>query len=128
MVELRNKFAITPVDIQQQAAAKESLDSFKQGKLEPSLEGLAETKLTQRDWDIAIGVFSPARHEIPKYKGYDITKLKDSYRYINVLKNRYGISNVSDNLFFMGAVNMFCELPKYNDPLITKYYERAATL
>lgn len=128
MVELRNKFAITPVDIQQQAAAKESLDSFKQGKLEPSLEGLAETKLTQRDWDIAIGVFSPARHEIPKYKGYDITKLKDSYRYINVLKNRYGISNVSDNLFFMGAVNMFYELPKYNDPLITKYYERAATL
>ena len=70
----------------------------------------------------------PTPHEIPKYKGYDITKLKDSYRYINVLKNRYGISNVSDNLFFMGAVNMFYELPKYNDPLITKYYERAATL
>lgn len=128
MVELRNNFNIIPVDIQQQTAAKESLDSFKQGKLEPSLEGLAETKLTARNWDVAIGVFSPARHEIPKYKGYDITKLKDSYRYINVLKNRYGISNVSDSLFFMGAVNTFYELPKYNDPKINEYYEYAKGL
>ena len=128
MVELRNNFNIIPVDIQQQAAAKESLDSFKQGKLEPSLEGLAETKLTARNWDVAFGVFSPARHELPKYKGYDITKLKDSYRYMNVLKNRYGIANVSDSLFFMGAVNMFYELPKYNDPKINEFYEYAGKI
>lgn len=49
LILLRNKYNMIPVVVQQQAAAQESLDNFKSNKLRPSLDGLAENKLTQRD-------------------------------------------------------------------------------
>lgn len=111
-VEFRNKYGYIPVDIQQQSAERESNESFKLGKLEPTIQGLGESKLVGRNIDVGLGLFSPARHEIPSYKKYDITKLRDNYRFLQIIKNRHGIANVSTHLYFNGAVNYFKELSK----------------
>lgn len=111
-VNIRNKYGFVPVGVQQQTAESENLEHFKSAKLEPSKTGLAETKLTYNDCDVAFGVFSPQKHEIKNYRGYDILTMRDAYRSFNVFKNRYGQSDLKLGLYFDGAVGFFKELPK----------------
>lgn len=57
-------------------------------------------------------MFAPDRYKIENYRGYDITKLKDNYRALKILKDRnYGLANGYLNLYFDGATNIFKELP-----------------
>ena len=49
LIKLRNRFGYIPVVIQQQAASQESVENKKANKLKPSLDGLGDNKLTQRD-------------------------------------------------------------------------------
>ena len=119
-LQLRDKYNATCVLVQQQAAEVEKQQFTYKGqsieaKLEPSLSGLADNKTTQRDCDIAFGLFAPDRYEIEKYMGYDITKLQDHFRSIKILKYRNGIANVRLPLFFDGATGHFEELPKVKD-------------
>lgn len=109
---LRNMFGYIPVDVQQQAASQESLDKFKANKLEPSIEGLGETKLTARKANVILGLFSPAIHEIARYHNYDIGKLTDNFRNLSIIRQRNGISGVNTGLYFNGACNYFRELPR----------------
>lgn len=114
--------------VQQQAADTEKQQYTNAGqsiesKLEPSLSGLGDNKLTQRDAFIVIGLFAPERHCIDKHMGYDITVLKDYYRCLTVLKNRMGVPNLKLPLLFNGAANIFSELPKPNTPECTALYE-----
>lgn len=111
-VKIRNKYGYIPVLIQQQAAAQEGVENLRAGKLRPSADGLADAKVTSRDFDYLFGIFSPFRHEIPLYKGYDITKLKDHIRFMEVVLGREGNGGSLYPLYFDGAVNFFKELPK----------------
>ena len=65
--------------------------------------------------NIAIGLFSPMKHELREYLCYDITKFKDNIRFAEILLNRGGSPGSICPLFFDGAVNTFSELPKPND-------------
>lgn len=110
---IRNRYGYIPVDIQQQSSAQESLDHFKANKLEPSTEGLGESKLTQRKANVILGLFNPAAHEIKNYRGYDISRLGDNYRNLAIIRNRNGTGATANvGLYFNGAVNYFEELPK----------------
>jgi len=91
---------------------QESIENAKANRLKPSLDGLGDSKLTQRDANVIFGLFSPFRHEIPKYMGYDITKFKDNIRFLEVLASREGGGGIISPLYFDGAVNYFKELPK----------------
>lgn len=115
MVLLRNKFNYIPVIIQQQAAAQESLENFKSNKLKPSLDGLADCKLTQRDANVILGLFSPFRHEIGAYQGYDIRFFRDRIRFLEIIGGREGGGGTICPLYFDGAVNYFKELPRPDD-------------
>lgn len=115
LIKLRNKYGYIPVVIQQQAAAQESLDNFKLNKLKPSLDGLGDSKLTQRDADVILGLFSPFRHEIPEYKGYDVRFFKDNIRFLEIIGGREGGGGTICPLYFDGAVNYFKELPHSNN-------------
>jgi hypothetical protein len=115
LIRLRNKFGYIPVVIQQQASAQESLDNFKAKKLKPSLDGLGDCKLTQRDADVILGLFSPFRHEIRDYMDYDITFFKDNIRFLEIIGGREGGAGTVCPLYFDGAVNYFKELPKPDD-------------
>ncbi len=104
------------VNVQQQSADGEKAEFTKMGgkieeKFKPSLAGLADNKLTARDAHIVLGLFSPARHNINNYSGYNIGVIKDNFRSLEVLKNRIGSGYVEDALYFNGIVNEFRELP-----------------
>lgn len=113
-VQLRNRYNYSPVIVQQQSAASESLDNMKANKLKPSLVDIADNKLTSRDVDLAIGLFSPFRHGIKQYPekdGYNILKFRDRIRFLEVLASRDGGGNTICPLYFDGAVDYFMELP-----------------
>lgn len=115
LIRLRNKYRYIPVVIQQQASSQESVENMKVGRLKPSMDGLGDCKLTQRDANVIIGVFSPFRHEIKEYYGYDITFLRDNIRFLEILGGREGGGGTMCPLYFDGAVNYFKELPLPND-------------
>lgn len=124
LIQLRNKYNYIPVIIQQQAAAQESVENKKANKLKPSLDGLGDNKLTQRDANVILGLFSPLRHELPEYMGYDITFFKDNIRFLEVLGGREGGAGIVTPLYFDGAVNFFKELPKpQEDERINEIYK-----
>lgn len=112
LVILRNRYRFSPVVIQQQAFAGESLDAFKENKLRPTIANLADSKYPSRDANVVLGLFSPFKYELPEYQHYDITKLKDNVRFLEVLVNRGGSPGGLVALYFDGAVNYFNELPR----------------
>jgi hypothetical protein len=112
LIRARNLFGFTPVIVQQQAASQESLENKKADALMPSLAGLADNKLTARDWDVGFGLFSPVRHGFNNFKGYDITKFGDRFRSMEILVNREGGGNELCPLYFRGECSYFLELPK----------------
>lgn len=112
LVKLRNRYRYIPVVIQQQAFAGESLDAFKENKLRPTIANLADSKYPSRDANVVLGLFSPFKYELPEYQHYDITKLKDNVRFLEVLVNRGGSPGGLVALYFDGAVNYFNELPR----------------
>lgn len=123
-IDLRDKFYYTPVLIQHQMQSQESLDNFKAGKLKPSPAGLADCKTTIRDINVAISIFSPFKHEIQQYEGYDITRFRDNIRFMEIMENRDGGGGGTVcPLFFEGASSNFIELPLPNDSIgIAKVY------
>lgn len=119
-LHFRDKFGFTPVVIQQLAADKEVVETNFQGKtieakLEPSLDSLGDNKTIARDVNVALGLFNPNRYKIALHNGYDITKLKNYYRSMNIMKSRDGVADKKVPLFFNGAVDFFKELPKSDD-------------
>jgi hypothetical protein len=120
------KYNCVTINIQQQEASKEKLEYF-QGqsideKLEPSLDGLANNKETQRECNLILGVFAPERYNIGKHRGYDIRKLGNKYRSLKILKDRdNGLVNYYIGMYFNGAANYFEELPTADSIDYNKY-------
>lgn len=122
-VLLRNRYNFSPVIIQQQAFSGESLEAFKENKVRPTLANLSDSKYSARDCNVALGIFSPFKHELKEYFGYDISKLRDNVRFLEVLINRGGSPGGIVALYFDGAVNYFSELPRADDPKIQSVYK-----
>ena len=119
-ISLRDKYGFTIVNVQQQASDKEKIEyNYKgqtiQEKLEPSLDGLGDNKTTQRDVNVALGLFSPYRYNIENHQGHDITYWRNNYRSLSVLKDRDGTTDGALPLYFNGAVDEFRELPDTDD-------------
>ena len=112
---LRNRYHFSPIVIQQQAFESEGNESFKLGRVRPSVAGLGDSKYVSRDADIVLGLFSPFRFGITEYFGYDIGILKDHIRFLEVIVNRNGEMGGLLPLWFDGAVCNFRELPKPDD-------------
>ncbi len=115
MIKLRNRFNYIPILIQQQALAGENLEHKKANSLKPSASNLGDNKLTIRDANVTMGIFSPFKHEIPEYLGYDITKFRDNIRFLEIITSRDGGAGSICPLYFDGAVNYFKELPLPKD-------------
>lgn len=114
--QMSKHWGFTVVNVQQQASDKEKQQYTVKGesiedKLEPSLDGLGDIKITQRDCHVVLGLFAPDRYGIKSHKDYNTEFLGDNYRSISILKNRYGSANVKKGLLFDGATLRFEELP-----------------
>lgn len=114
-VKLRNMYNFTICCIQQQNTNTESLDAFKLGKDKSSIQNLADSSYTSRNCDICIGVNSPYRSEKKDWHGYNITKLRDYFRYAEILINRQGSSGGTIGLFYLGKVCNWLEMPLPTD-------------
>ena len=114
-ITLRNKYKYILDIVIQQAAAQESLENFKNSKLKPTLDGYGDAKIVSRDADVIIGLFSPFRHALPMYEGYDITKFRDNIRFMEIIAGREGGGGTVCPLLFDGGTNFFSELPLPNN-------------
>lgn len=121
-VLLRNRYNFSPVIVQQQAFENESLENIKFNKVRPTVAGAADSKYTMRDCNVALGIFSPFKYELKEYFGYDITRLRDNCRFLEVLINRGGSPGGIIALYFDGAVNFFSELPRADSKNIQNVY------
>jgi len=115
LIKLRNRFNYIPVVVIQQAIAGENIEHKKAGALRPSVANLGDNKLIARDCNMMIGIFSPFKHEIPEYMGYDIQKFKDNIRFMEIIISRDGGAGTVCPLYFDGAVTYFKELPLPSD-------------
>lgn len=123
-VILRNRYKFSPVIIQQQTFEQEGLKAIEMNKVRPTIAGLADSKYVARDCNICLGLFSPFKFELREYFGYDITKLRDNVRFVEVLINRGGSPGGMTALYFDGKVNYFNELPPVNDkPALDRVYK-----
>jgi hypothetical protein len=123
LLKLRNRFNYIPVVIQQQSSAQEGIENKKANRLKPTMDGLGDNKLTGRDANVMLGLFSPYRHEISNYFNYDITKFKDNIRFLEIMGSRDGGGGTICPLYFDGAVNYFKELPLPDDPKMAEVYK-----
>lgn len=110
-VKARNQYRINPVLIQQQSNEKESFEARKQGDFLPSFYGLADSKDTGRDIDMAFGLFSPEVAKLQVYGGIQVSKYGDNLRVLNIIGGRESGGQQKElPLFFDGAVSFFKEL------------------
>ena len=114
-VELRNFYGHIPVIVQQQMSGQEDFERVKAKSVKPSFAGLADNKKTQRDIDVALGLYTPIRYGYSSYIGYDINHFQDNIRFLEVIGAREGGGGKIVPLFFDGAVNFFKELPRPNE-------------
>lgn len=127
--ELRNKYGQSPIFIQQQNRANESIDNIKMNMNRPSIAGLGDSSYTARDVNVAFGVFSPFKYGIKEYLGYPIDILKDHFRTLEVIINRDGTSGGIIGLFFDGATCNWFELPKPDNKVeMEKVYNYLKTI
>ena len=89
-------------------------DRFKLDRVEPQLSDFKDSGNTIQDSNVVISLHSPHRIDQEEYNGYDITKLKDRFRWAEVLKNRDGVSDVGIGLNFVGEIGLFRELEAPN--------------
>lgn len=115
MIIFRNRYKYIPVIVQQQNIETFGLEAFKANKIRATIAGLGDSKSTGKDCSIMLGITNPFSFGMPEYLGYDITKLKDTFRCLEIVVNREGRSNGICPLYFNGAINYYAELPKNTD-------------
>ena len=112
LVSMRNNFGATPVVIQQLTFDTDNDERFKSNRLTPTLKDFGDSKYTTRDANVIMTLYSPYRHGITQFEGYDITKLGNKFRNLEILENRDGEPNVNIGLNFIDKVGTFRELPR----------------
>jgi len=113
MIYFRNKCDITGVFIQQLNRNQKSMDRKTNGYELVQLDDFKDTSGTTDGSEVVIALYFPYREKIARCEGYPIQNvLKKKFRLIQVLKNRYGQSDVNIGSAFYGEISMFRDLPK----------------
>jgi replicative DNA helicase len=113
MIYLRNKCGLTGVFVQQLNRGAKSMERKNSGYELIQLDDFKDTSGTTDGSEVVIGLYFPHREKIARCEGYPIQNiLKKRFRLCQILKNRYGQSDVNLGLGFYGEIGMFRELPK----------------
>ena len=113
MIYFRNLCEYTPVMISQFNRSLTAIErqKFKAADLAPTLEDFKDTGSIPEDCNVALGTFNPGSLDFKAYGGYDLTKLGDNFRAVNIMKNRDGISDKAIGMQFIGQIGGYSELP-----------------
>lgn len=112
LVGLRNNFGITPVVVQQLNFDTDNDQRHKSNRLTPTIRDFGDSKYTTRDANVIMTLFSPYEYGIHQFEGYDISKLGNKFRNLEILANRDGEPNVNVGLNFIDKAGCFRELPR----------------
>ena len=106
-----------------------NLDAFKSNKIRPTKDGLKDSKRPGEDCTVLIGITNPYSFGLPEYLGYNIQKLKGSFRVLEIVLARKGRANGLCPLYFNGAINLYRELPLPTDTInMNKVYNSLSEL
>lgn len=125
-VALRNNFSMTPIIVQQMSFEASNDDRFKSNRLAPTLRDFGDSRYPSRDCNVAMALFNPYSLHVENFHNYNIVKLGDSYRNLEILANRDGEPNINVGLNFIGPCGTFRELPRASEMSSAKE-EYAAT-
>lgn len=122
-------FKMTCVIVHQQALEAERQQFTNTGgsiieRIKPSMANLGGTKEVVRSYHLVLSLFNPHKFKIKDYNGYDISRIGNNFREIEVLKYNDGFDNIRTPLYFDGASEFFKELPnsdKQKEELLTFY-------
>lgn len=112
-IDLRNKYKLSPVIIQQQND-NDSAALKNQAAARPTSEGLRDSKQPSRDCNVFLGIYSPYTYQQQDCFGYDIRRLKDNFRLLECIVSRDGTPGVCIGMRFEGACSYIEELPNPN--------------
>ena len=115
LITLRNMCGISPTIIQQINREQSNIERFKAGRTGIQLSDLKETSDTTDAAEVVIALYGPNRDKLNTYRGYDIKKLGDHIRMIQILKSRFGESDIEIAVNFHGGINLWKELPLPSD-------------
>lgn len=126
-VFLRNLFELSPVVIQQLAFDSENDERHRSGRLTPTKKDFGDSKYTVRDANVIMALFNPSEYKLHDFQSYNILKLGNYYRNLEIISNRDGEPNINLGLNFVGASGTFRELPKASE-MTPELYQYMANL
>ena len=109
-MEIRDRYRYIPVNVQQQSTETLDKEAFKLNRIRPTPAGLADCKDTRYDCNVMIGLTNPYAMDVKSYLGYDITRLRDHQRFVEIMLSRDGTANSVKAMYFDGAVSFFAEM------------------
>ena len=117
---LKKKFKAAIINVQQTDKASTTAQYSGRGtviedKFSPKVESLAKVKTTPDDHTLVISIYNPFAYEVEEYMGYNITVLRDNFRYLKILKSTYSGSSRGKAIFIDNANMQVQELPKASE-------------
>lgn len=112
LIYFRNKCNYTPVVVMQLNRQQGSMDRRTEGMQEPELQDFKGSGGPGEAAEIVIAIHYPAREKQKSWKGYNLEQLRDKFRAIFCLKNRFGTPDQAVATSFFGSVGFFKEIPK----------------
>lgn len=111
----RNLCDMTICAVQQANRQFKSMDRRNSEHNYLELQDAQDTADMTQASEIVIGVYHPFREKKAKCEGFDIKKLRDQFRLIQLLKGRFGQSDVVEGCIFQGSIGYFKELDPPKD-------------
>ena len=112
LIKLRNHYYDIPIVIQQLTFDADNDMRHQASRLKPTTRDFSDSKYTNRDANVIMSLFNPSAYKLGEFEGYDIDRLGNSYRNLEILCNRDGEPNINIGLQFIGKVGTFKELPR----------------
>lgn len=118
LIHFRNKCYMNINIVQQLNRNFKSMDRRNSENSLIGLEDLSDSSGPAQAAESVIAIYYPFREKRAKCEGYDIRQLKEKFRLIQILKNRFGESDKTFGVCFYGINGLWKELPlpdKIND-------------
>jgi ABC-type dipeptide/oligopeptide/nickel transport system ATPase component len=114
-VSLRNRTSMSWCFVIQLNRGFKSMERRSGGYQLLQLDDMADSSSPAQSAEIVLGIFDAYREKMKNCEGYKVDQMMDSFRLLQVLKNRFGLSNKNVGLAFYGAIGLWKELPRPNE-------------
>jgi len=112
LIMFRNIFNFSPVVVSQVNRSSTQMDRLGDNQhWKLKLSDIKHSGDIADASDTVLAINNPFRNKIANCNGFDITKYKDRFRLLSILKNRDGAGNKEAPMLFIGECGNFYQLP-----------------